>query len=41
VLVIIGVANQWHSVAHFFSTLTIEGLAALTVVLLAARPHRR
>lgn len=39
VLVIIGVANQWHSVGHFFSTLTIEGLtgllAALTVALLA------
>ena len=39
VLVIVGVANQWRAVAHFFTTLTIEGLtgllAALTVALLA------
>jgi hypothetical protein len=39
VLLIIGVAYDWHSVAHFFTTLTITGLtgllAALAVVLLA------
>ncbi len=39
VLLIIGGAHDWHSVGHFFTTLTIEGLtgllAALTVVLLA------
>jgi hypothetical protein len=39
VLLIIGLANRWHDVARFFTTLTIEGLtgllAALTVVLLA------
>jgi hypothetical protein len=39
VLLIIGLANRWHAVAHFFTTLTIEGLtgllAALTVALLA------
>jgi hypothetical protein len=38
VLLIIGGRNDWHRVAHFFSTLTIEGLtgllAALTVVLM-------
>ena len=38
-LIIIG-RNDWHAVARFFTTLTIEGLtgllAALTVVLLAA-----
>lgn len=39
VLLIIGGAHAWHSVARFFTTLTIEGLtgllAALTVALLA------
>ena len=39
VLLIIAGANGWHSVGHFFTTLTIEGLtgllAALTVALLA------
>jgi hypothetical protein len=39
ILVIIAGANAWHSAAHFFTTLTIEGLtgllAALTVALLA------
>ena len=39
VLVIIGQADDWHSVSHFFTTLTIEGLtgllAALTSALLA------
>lgn len=39
VLLIIGAAHAWHSVATFFNTLTIEGLtgllAALTVALLA------
>ena len=39
VLLIIAGANAWHSVSHFFTTLTIEGLtgllAALTAVLLA------
>ena len=39
VLLTIGGAHDWHSVAHFFTTLTIEGLtgllAALTVALLA------
>jgi hypothetical protein len=38
VLLIIGLANRWHDVARFFTTLTIEGLtgllAALTVVLM-------
>jgi hypothetical protein len=38
VLLIIGAADAWHSVGHFFTTLTIEGLtgllAALAVVLL-------
>jgi len=39
VLLIIGGTHDWHSVGHFFTTLTIEGLtgllAALTVALLA------
>jgi hypothetical protein len=39
VLLIIGEADAWHSVGHFFTTLTIEGLtgllAALAVALLA------
>jgi hypothetical protein len=39
VLVIIGGADAWRSVGHFFTTLTVEGLtgllAALTVALLA------
>jgi hypothetical protein len=39
VLLIIGGAHDWHSVGHFFTTLTIGGLtgllAALTVALLA------
>ncbi len=39
VLLTIGGARDWHSVAHFFATLTIGGLtgllAALTVALLA------
>ena len=39
VLLIIGGRNDWHAVARFFTTLTIEGLtgllAALTVALLA------
>jgi hypothetical protein len=39
VLVIIGIAHDWHGVARFFTTLTIGGLtallAALTVALLA------
>ena len=39
VLLMIAGANDWHSVAHFFTTLTIGGLtgllAALTVALLA------
>ena len=39
VLLTIGGTHDWHSVAHFFTTLTIEGLtgllAALTVALLA------
>jgi hypothetical protein len=39
VLLIIGQADDWHGVSHFFTTLTIEGLtgllAALTVALLA------
>ena len=39
VLLIIGGADAWHRVAHFFTTLTIEGLigllAVLTVALLA------
>jgi hypothetical protein len=39
VLLLIGGADAWHSVGHFFTTLTIEGLtgllAALTVVLMA------
>jgi len=37
--VVIGGADAWHTVGHFFTTLTIEGLtgllAALTVVLMA------
>jgi hypothetical protein len=39
VIVIAARVNAWNSIAHFFTTLTIEGLtgllAALTVVLLA------
>lgn len=36
---LIGATSDWHNVAHFFTTLTVEGLtgllAALAVVLLA------
>jgi hypothetical protein len=33
VLLIIGGANAWHGVGHFFTTLTIEGLTGLLAVL--------
>ena len=36
VLVIIGGADAWHSVGHFFTTLTIEGLTGLLAVLTVA-----
>jgi hypothetical protein len=36
VLLIIGEADAWHSVGHFFTTLTIEGLTGLLAVLTVA-----
>jgi hypothetical protein len=36
VLLIIGAAHAWHSVARFFTTLTIEGLTGLLAVLTVA-----
>jgi hypothetical protein len=36
VLVAIGAADAWHSVANFFTTLTIEGLTGLLAVLAVA-----